>query len=320
MLSSFPNGFTGGVAIRGLPMFPSFATSAGPGNVTTPGVWYVDSVNGAAGNEGTMYSPLSTVASAITKGKAQDLILCAPNHAETLTTATSMSMSKAGVKVIGLGIGTARATFTYTTAATATIAVTAANVAFVNCKFVANFADIAGAFTTTTAKFLTLVDCEFVDTDATHNFLAIVSTAVTDNAADGLTLINVKQVSAGLTANTAVLDLKANVADLTVKNSYFQSLVAGNSGFIYQATTTKVITNAQVDRNMFNFVGANAATGALLITTATTHSGLFSNNYVFSARAVASAVLITASSGFKFAENYFQSVADKSGILLPVNA
>jgi muramoyltetrapeptide carboxypeptidase LdcA involved in peptidoglycan recycling len=54
-------------------------------------------------------------------------------------------MATAGIQVIGLGVGAARATFTFTTGATANIPVTAANVTFRNCIFIANFADIIWA-------------------------------------------------------------------------------------------------------------------------------------------------------------------------------
>jgi hypothetical protein len=42
-------------------------------------------------------------------------------------------------------------------------------------------------------------------------------------------------------------------------------------------------------------------------------------NFVIGARAAASAIMVTASSGFKFFENYYQTAADKSGILIPAN-
>lgn len=319
-MSNFPNGFGQGIQIQGFPTMAAYSTSAGPGNVTNPGIWWVDSVNGANGGDGSYYSPLASVAYALSsRVKAYDIVCVKPGHTEAVIAAGTIACTVAGVTVYGFGVGGNRPTFTWTTAATAAITVSAANVVWQNCLFIANFADIAGAFTTTTAKDFNLVGCEFRDTSASLNFLATVKTSTTDNDADGLTLRDCQQISAGLTANTAVVDLRANLDRLSIVNNWIQSLVAGNSGLIYQATTTKVLTTADISWNTLNFIGANAATGGLLITTATTHTGLIQRNFWTGARAAASAIIVTASSGFKFMENYYQTAADKSGILIPAN-
>lgn len=319
--ANFPKGFSGGLTLQGLPIAMIYSTSqASLGNTGNTGIWWVDNTNGLDGNPGTYQIPLKTLARAVALAKENDIIVLKPGHAETISTATALSLSVANLTVLGIGEGSARPTFTLGTVVGATVNVTAANVTVRNVLFVANFLDIAAAFTTTSAAGLTIDQCEFRDTSAVLNFLAVVKTSTTDGAASGLTLSNSKQISLGTTANTAVLDLRANVDRLTVVNNVIRSLVAGNSALIYQATTTKVLTNVLIDKNSLNFVGADAATGVLLITTATTHTGMISNNFVTGARAVATAVLVTASSGFKFMENFYQSVADKSGILLPANA
>lgn len=329
-MANFPKGFSGGLSLQGMPVSMIFATSqASLGNTAKTGVYWVDSVNGLDGNPGTYQLPLATVGRAFALAASMDVIVLKPGHAETIINATAASClwSVANVSVIGLGNGAARPTFTYTTAATATIIPSANNISVQNCLFVANFADVAAAFTPSTAKDFQVINCEFRDTDATHNFLSVVKTGTTDAAADGLTLKANKQISAGLTANTAFLDLRANLDRLTIggamdgpsAGNWIQSLVAGNSGLIYQATTTKVLTTVDISYNTLNFVGANAATGGLLITTATTHTGVIQRNYWTGARAAASAIIVTASSGFKFYENYYQTAADKSGILIPAN-
>lgn len=329
-MANFPKGFSGGLSLQGMPISMIFATSqASLGNTAKTGVYWVDSINGLDGNPGTYQLPLATVGRGFALASPYDVIVMKPGHVETIISATAASSlwSVANVSVIGLGNGSARPTFTYTTAATATIVPSANNISVQNVLFVANFADVAAAFTTTTAKDFQIIGCEFRDTSAILNFLSVVKTATTDNAADGLTLQSNKQISAGLTANTAVLDLRANLDRLTVggtlggvpAGNWIQSLVAGNSGLIFQNTTTKVLTTVDISWNTLNFVGANAATGGLLITTATTHTGVVQRNYWTGARAAASALPVTASSGLKFYENYYQTAADKSGILLPAN-
>lgn len=307
-LTNFPSG----VSSFGIPLLGS-----GP-IFTTGNVWWVNAA-GPLGDGTSSAGTLATTQLAVTSAAAGDTIIVMAGHTEAISTATACVISKAGLQIVGMGIGSRRPTITLDTIATATISVTAANVQVMNILFVANFADIAGCFTTTAAANLNVQTCEFRDTDATHNFLAVVKTSTTDAAADGLTMSDSIQISAGLTANTAVLDLRANLARLTFQRNRIQSLVAGNSALIYQATTTKVLTTVNVSSNVLNFTGANAATGVLLITTATTHTGIVAGNFVWGARAAATAILVTASSGLKFFENYYQTVADKSGILNPAN-
>lgn len=328
--SSFPKGFSNGITIQGLPMANIYATSqAALTSTGKSGIYWVDSNNGTDGNSGTYSAPLATIGRAFALASAYDIIMLKPGHAETVINATAASSlwSVANVSVIGLGVGAGRPTFTYTTAATAALVPSANNISVTNCLFVANFADVAAAFTPTTAKDFQVINCEFRDTDATHNFLATIKGSATSAANDGLTIAGCKQISSGLTTNTAFLDLRGDIDRLTIGGyasgpaggNWIQSLVAGNSGLIYQATTTKVITSADISWNTCNFTGANAATGALLITTASTMTGIIQRNFVWGARAAASAVLVTGSSGFKFYENYYQTAADKSGILNPAN-
>jgi hypothetical protein len=69
--------------------------------------------------------------------------------------------------------------------------------------------------------------------------------------------------------------------------------------------------------NIMSFVGAtNATTGTMITTDGTTNSGMISRNLIQSLDAT-SEILVTASSGFLFSQNYSSAVADKSGYLLP---
>jgi len=316
-LTNFPNG----VSSFGAPILGNIFASLAQGGVTpTNSMFFVSSVIGAAGNDGLSTSaPLATFAQALAKCTAAkgDVIVLMPGHAETVT-ATNMAPNVSGIQVVGMGTGALRPTFTFGAAA-ATVTVSAADVSFQNCLFVANFADVVAAFTTTTAKNLSIDSCEFRDTSSILNFIATVSTNTTNNASDGLSITNSKRIGDGATAATCLVAAAGNIDRLNIQNNYVAHALAGNSGLIYQVTTTKVISNAIINNNMMNFVGANAATGAILITTAITHSGLLSNNFVFGARAAATAILVTASSGFKFYNNYYQTAADKSGILMPAN-
>lgn len=316
-LTNFPNG----VSSFGTPLLGNLFAGTGQSGITPSNkVFWVSSVVGTAGNDAlSPETPTTTFALALAKCTAAkgDVIVLMPGHAETVTS-TNMAPNVSGVQVVGLGTGALRPTFTFGAAA-ATVTVSAADITFQNCLFVANFADVVSAFTLTTAKNFWLDSCEFRDTSAILNFIATVSISSTNAAADGLSITNCKRIGAGATAATCLVAAAGNIDRMNLQNNYVAHLLAANSALIYQATTTKTITNAIINNNMCNFVGADAATGVLLITTATTHSGILSNNFVTGARAAATAILVTASSGFKFYNNYYQTAADKSGILMPAN-
>jgi calcineurin-like phosphoesterase len=186
--SSYPNGIgAAGLTIREIPIHAAY-----PGQI----FWVYNGtalggarVNGSDQNKGTFNRPFATVAYAISQCTANrgDVIMVKAGHAETISDATTFAANIAGVAVIGLGAGTLRPTFTFSTANTATIPVSAANVAFVNCRFVANFLSIAAPFTLSTAKGFTVQSCDFSETSSVLNFLNIVKSTGAANTIDGMT-------------------------------------------------------------------------------------------------------------------------------------
>src|SRR5690606_12677871 len=104
-----------------------------------------------------------------------DLILVMPGHAETISSSSILTLDVAGVAILGLGVGSARPTLTYTAAA-ATINVTAANITVSNILHVANFADVATAYTNNAGPEFCIDNCEFRDASSILNFVAVVTT------------------------------------------------------------------------------------------------------------------------------------------------
>lgn len=247
---------------------------------------------------------------------ASDTIVILPGHTETISSATALTISVSGVQILGLGTGALRPTFTLDTAATATINITAANVTFKNCLFVANFADIASCFTLTTAKDFRIDNCEFRDTSSVLNFLALVDTDTTSNNADGITIVDSAWLGLGATANTCVVKMDGTNNRFQVQRNYFAHAAVTAAAFMPIATG-KVVTNLRVLDNIFNFVGATGLTTGMLITTnGSTNSGVIARNFNKNLDAT-SEILVTASSGFVFFENKSTSVADASGYTLP---
>mgnify|MGYP001596938556 CR=1 FL=1 len=284
-ISSYPSGFGSGVAIRELPLATVFA-----GNI-----YWVNSVTGSNQNKGTRDRPFATLDYAIGRCTASngDVVMIAPGHAESITSATALAFDVAGVTIVGLGYGSNRPTFTFTTANTATIAVSAANVAIMNCIFVGNFLSIATCFTLTTAPEFTVDRCEFRDTSAVLGFLSIITTTVSVNS-DGLTFTN-NVVQSDATTSPGPAIVIANTLDrLTVVGNLVTHTVASNNVSALIEHGALVVTHAYIAWNHIYSINTDTATGAILVkTTATTGSGMIEHNRV-RAQDVAGAILVTA--------------------------
>lgn len=265
----------------------------------------------------------NTLALAVAAAQAsRDTIYVMAGHTETISSATALSLSVAGIQVVGMGVGSQRPTFTLDTATTATINITAANVSFKNCIFVANFAAIAAVFTLTTATDFKVDQCEFRDTSAILNFVNIVTTSTTSNQADGLTIRGCKRLGLGATSNTTIVNMlgtndRVSIGMPGMDSGNFFTHKATTDGGLMIIATGKVVTNLIARNNVCLFTGASGSTGGVLITTnGSTNSGFLSENNVQALDAT-TPILITASSGFVFGLNYYTHTADKSGYLVP---
>lgn len=315
--SHFPNGFTNGVTIRGVPL-----QQANPGAVffvNNSSALAVGGTAGSNGNPGTYQKPFSTIDYAVGRCTANrgDLIFVMPGHAETISTATALSLDVAGISIVGLGSGTNRPTITLDTATTTTIPVSAANIAIANIIFTANFADIVSCFTLTTAKNFCLDRCAIKATATNMNFLNVVDTDATTNNADGLTIINCSWVEPDL-ATLGFVKMDGSNANIVIENNTVNVGVNNNKATLMAIATTKVVSGAtRIVKNNVYRLNTDTATGGLLVTTdVSTNSGIIAQNQCQHADTAAE-ILVTASSGFGFFDNKASGVAGASGYLLP---
>jgi hypothetical protein len=250
--SSYPNGFASGVTIRGVPLVQTHPGKAyWVSNVTTgllPG-----QRGGSDGNKGTFDSPFATIDYAIGQCVANrgDIIFVKPGHAENIGAASAITADIAGVAIVGLGAGSNRPTLSWTAEA-ATIVVSAANVSFLNCRFVSNFADITTLFSVSGAgDGLSFENCLFTDTSTILNALDFITLAT---GADDLSLIGCKvigksasndsfitgvahdqiridgcqiQFDVAQTAVVGLVETSGNATNVWVKDSFFRSNVDG---------------------------------------------------------------------------------------------
>lgn len=284
---------------------------------TAPNISELKAMYGTGYNDG-IAGVFPTLALAVAKCRADagDTIIIAPGHTENISSATALTLSVANIYIRGLGNGNDRPIFTLDTATTATINVTAANITVSNVIFVANFAAIASAFTLTAAKDFFLSFCEFRDTSSILNFVNIVDTNTTSNDADGLRIEDSKRIGAGATTATTIIKMDSTIDRLSIKRNYFAHNAVTDAGLMIIATG-KIVTNVEIADNVINLVGTTGATTGIIITTnGTTNSGFLARNMVQSLDATTE-ILVTASSGFIFFNNYYSATADKSGYLLP---
>lgn len=317
-MSNYPNGFRDGVTINNVPL-----TLTNPGEVffVSNADVLLDKNQSVAGVDqaggGTYQRPFRTLDFAVGQCTANrgDLIILAPGHEETLSSATALAMDVAGVTVLGLGVGTLRPKFILDTATTTTIAVSAANVTFKNIVFSANFADIAELFTPTAVNLL-CEDCKFTQEATDMNFVEIADTSTTDNEADGLSFIRCEWIEPD-TATTSLVNVDADLDGLTVVDCDFNLGINGVLSIIAEVAAGKDLTNVYIDNNRCTRLVTASAVGLItFVDTTTTNTGTISNNK-WTHRDIAGELLLTAGTNINAFENYATGVIGTSGYLLP---
>jgi hypothetical protein len=276
---------------------------------------FVHSGTGSDGNRGLKPErALATVQKAVTLATAAkgDVIVVLPGHAETVT-ASSLNISKSGVSVICLGNGKSAANFTYGAAA-ATITISAANVSWKGGFFIANFADVASAFTTS-AKDFSIEGASFVDTSSILNFLCIVTTGSTNNESDGLAVLN--NYVYGLAATDgAVVSVLGNLLRFQCSGNIVDKAATNDAGHLC-TFSSKVLGGARILNNRLTMNALSSQSAGTLITgSSTTSSGIVAGNYVYQIDTT-TGLLATTGQKFGYIENYMSGAADKSGTIFP---
>ncbi len=322
--SNFPGGFAQGITIRGVPV-----TLTNPGKV----FWVYNGTalqvgqrGGSDGNKGTYDSPFATIDYAVgqcSSGRG-DIIFVKPGHAETVSTAAFIALDVAGISIVGLGKGNNRPTLTWSTAASA-ITVAANDITIHNFLCIGS---MATTFTVTAfsnanavvANNFNIDSCEFRDLDATHGFIAIITTGTTAAQGDGLAFTNNKvfrNLTSPPAANTAVV-IGAALDRFTFSGNVISNKAANNNIALGFALGANAIQNAQISGNRTYSLNTGTTAGELFSGSATTCSGLVSDNYSW--HLAATGLLAPTGTKLGFVENYcsITGAADKSALINPV--
>lgn len=318
MPATYPNGFPNGITIRGVPI-----AQYQPGEVfwvNNSTVLAKGAVGGSDGNDGSYRRPWSTIDYAIgrcTAGRG-DTIMVMPGHAESVIVAGGITMDVNGVAIVGLGSGNLRPTLTFTTANTAAVSWTGDQCTMKNIRFVGNFLSIAAAILNSGGRDWTVEGCDFSDTSATLGFLSAVTTTVSTNSDNGWWCGCTRSSDATTTPGTA-LKVANTTNRLTVKdNILWHSVIEENVSPILAHGALVVDELLMEGNRIYSVNAAQTTAGFLVSTSATTGSGLISNNYVRSVDPSA-AIMITATAvQYGLFENYHQGdVTSVQGYLLP---
>lgn len=321
--SNYPGGFASGISIRNVPL-----TVTNPGRV----FWVYNGTalqpgqrGGSDGNKGTYDSPFSTIDYAVgqcTAGRG-DIIFVKPGHAETISGAATIALDVAGIALVGLGRGANRPTLTWSAAAS-TITVAASNILVHNFLCVGS---MATTFTVTAfsnanavvANDFTVDSCEFRDLDATHGFIACVTTGTTANQGDGLTFTNnrvLRNLTSPPAANTAVV-VGAAIDRMTFSGNFISNKAANNNIALGIAFGANAVQNFVCEGNRTYSLNTGTTAGELFSGSATTCSGLVSGNYSW--HLASTGLLAPTGTKLGFVENYcsITGAADKSALINP---
>lgn len=305
-LTSFPNGFQGGMAYRGIPILDAFY-----GNV----IW-VDSVRGANGNRGTRNKPMATIDAAIGRCTANngDMIVAAPGHAETISAAGGIACDVAGITILGLGVGAQRPTISIGTITTASITVSAANVSWQNCRILSTFADVVKAFDVTAAGF-SLLGCTIGDSAINLNFLSAVHASSTvDGTANNIRLCGNQFVSQD-GATLAFFLCAADILNVVIEDNVIVSEGTGLAT-IFTMATGKDIRMCSVLRNALSNKSTSGNLAYSNDTASPNNSGIIADNYIGHADVTGGHTLGVVG-GCRMFNNLSVSTDALSGLLIP---
>lgn len=317
--SIYPNGISN-LVLRGTPL-----VSTNPGRIffvyngtaLQPG-----QVGGSDGNPGTYVKPFATINYAISQCTANrgDIIIVKPGHAETISSAAIITINVAGVAIVGLGTGSNRPTLTFTTAATANIPVTAANCSVSNILHIANFADIASAYTATgtaTPTDFVIDNCEFRDNSSVLNFLKTFTGNATANSCDGFTYSNNKVFGLGTTAATQAVIMASATNRCSYEGNFVVYPALNDTAALVDFGANNQL-NLFMSRNRVVRPSTSTTGGSLFSGGSTASTGYVVDNYSWHLDATA-ALLAPTGTKLGFQNNYsmITGAADKSGLINP---
>lgn len=300
-MSTYQNGFAGGVISRGVPMVQMH-----PGKVFWVGnnaVKLVGEIGASDNNDGSFFKPFSTLDYAIGRCAADrgDVIYIRPGYTQTMTTGTDVVADVAGVSIIGLGRGAQRAKFTYTVAA-GLFTISAANVHIENLWFVPSVTAVTKAVLVTAAgDDYEIVGCRFADavTAGTDEFNRTIMQAITVKRG----LIRDCYLDAGEAGAIIGIEI-ATPEQVRIEDN----IIVGDYSTACIANITAAGTAMHVHRNIIiNGVKSGLNTVAAIVNVSTNEL-ILSDNYIASDVATFALMITNFDAGFNLGNRYTDDI------------
>lgn len=322
-VTSYQNGFPQGLTVRGMPIAIQH-----PGRIFWVSNSAVSSFGGVIGSndggaDGAQRRPFSTINYALSRCVASrgDIIMVAPGHAETITTAANLVLNVAGVAIVGLGVGSLRPTLTFSTNTTANIPITAANVSVTNILHRANKADLVSFYTATGANTPTdfaIESCEFRDLSSSLNALKCVTGNATANSMDGFYFAKNRVFGLGTTAATqACIMAAANDRQTYLENYVVYPALSDTAALVDFGANSQ--TNLLMLRNLLVRPSTSSTGGLVFSGGSTASTGFVVWNEMWHLDNSAG-LLFPTGTKLGFSNNYgmVTGAADKSALINPV--
>lgn len=164
--------------------------------------------------------------------------------------------------------------------------------------------------------------CEFLDTTAVLNALAIFTTSATANTCDGFYFVGNRVKSLGTTAATTAIKTNVNQDRWTINDNFGVSAVLNDTAALLAAGAGQ-LTMFELSRNKWERPSTSTTGGGIVSGTGNAWTGEASDNYFYTADGSA-AIWISTGHGtaFGYNQNYcpITTAADVSGLINPAAA
>lgn len=292
-ISNYPNGFSQGVAIRGLPILNTYSGD----------VYWVDD-SGSDFGKGTFDKPFATIDYAIgrcTSGQG-DVIMVKAGHAETLT--SQINADVAGVSIIGLG-GVGNMPTLTGNGTIDVIDVSAANVTIANIEFAVPGTDAQTSDINVDAAGCQIFGTKHHGSTVAKNKVDIIT--LTANADD--CLID------GMRAYNTTVEVVGGIAleGACTRVEICNCMIYDDVGFTNGALSDEdTATNLYIHHNVFS----NAKAGTVVLAFSNNSTGVCSFNHI-NGRHTTLASNVSAGTGMAFFENRVVEEAAVNGAIIP---
>lgn len=299
-ISNYPNGFPGGIELRGMPVL----------NTHPANVYWVHSGTGSNGNKGTRERPFADIDYAVSRCSANkgDIIVCLPGHTETITAAAAIDLDVAGISLVGLGAGSLMPQIVFNHA-NASVAIGADNVTVKGMRFTSSITAVTVGVNIEANVDYAIIEGNLFDVDATGTDEFNHSIRMVDGNIG--TLIKDNVIHQGLGGAVAAIHMDADTAYTRILGNY----ITGDYSTACIVGDTTLSTDVLIKGNLLiQGIGGNIGTepGIELLTGTT---GVIADNYIVCNLATMAASIV-ADTCFLFQNYYNEDVNPGTGGLI----